>query len=285
MTLPSAWQDPLFSFWCGLDELFTSISRNVAVNVNSIELRDQTRSVVQSWFRIVRPYLIGMGMAEETLVESDVQAQRLLTLAAGRNSKASYLMALRAFRRERPRVEGNAELLRGAVAAPDTVRIQLSNVESAVLTTLERMLPDGALSYRQVVQDLAGPPRYSYRGTATELREVVREVLDYLAPDAEVMNASGFKLEKDRKAPTMKQKARYILRARGLGDTTRKAPEDAVELLEEQIASLARSVYERGSASTHSATRVEAVRNFKGYADAILAELLAVHSSKPETAS
>jgi len=146
-------------------------------------------------------------------------------------------------------------------------------------------LPEAALSYRQVLQDLAGPARYSYRGTATELREIVREVLDHLAPDDEVMKSPGFKLEKDRRAPTMKQKARFILRARGLGDTSRKAPEDAVELLEDQIASLARSVYDRGSASTHSATRIEAVSNFKGYADAVLAELLAVHTTRPETSS
>ena len=101
--------------------------------------------------------------------------------------------------------------------------------------------------------------------------------MDHLAPDQAVQASPGFKLEKDRKGPTMKQKARYILKARGVGESSRAAPEQSVELLEEQIASLARSVYERGSASTHGATAKSQVLSFKGYADAVLAELLQLH--------
>jgi hypothetical protein len=75
----------------------------------------------------------------------------------------------------------------------------------------------------------------------------------------------------------MRQKARFILKARGVGESSRTAPEQSVELLEEQIASLARSVYERGSASTHAATVKPQVLSFKSYADAVLAELLQLH--------
>jgi hypothetical protein len=92
------------------------------------------------------------------------------------------------------------------------------------------------------------------------------------------MQSEGFTLEKDRKGPTMKQKARFILKARGLGDTGRKAPEQAVDLMEEQIASIARSVYERGSVSTHGAATLPELQRFKGYADAVLAELLQIHT-------
>jgi hypothetical protein len=142
------------------------------------------------------------------------------------------------------------------------------------------MLPREALAYRQVLQDLTAQSRFSYRGTATELREVVREVLDHLAPNEAVMRSSGFKLEKDRRAPTMKQKARFILKARGLGESSRSAPENSVELLEEQIASLTRSVYDRGSVSTHNVTVKAEVLSFKAYADAVLAELLQVHERR-----
>ena len=160
-----------------------------------------------------------------------------------------------------------------------TARTQsnVTRLEAGIVETLEKMLPQTALCYRQVLSDLFGQDRLSYRGTATELREVVREVLDHLAPDQAVQASPGFKLEKDRKGPTMKQKARYILKARGVGESSRAAPEQSVELLEEQIASLARSVYERGSASTHGATAKSQVLSFKGYADAVLAELLQLH--------
>ena len=56
--------------------------------------------------------------------------------------------------------------------------------------------------------------RISYKGTIAELREILREVLDYLAPDKEVIATPGFKLEKDRFTPTMKQRVRHVLRSR-----------------------------------------------------------------------
>ncbi len=145
------------------------------------------------------------------------------------------------------------------------------------MATLTKMLPDSAKSYQQAMTDLADPKRLSCRGVAAELREVVREVLDHLAPDEEVMRDPGFKLEKDMKGPTMRQKARFILRARGVGETERRAPEDAVRLLDDQVASLVRSTYQRGSVPTHTAPSQAEVRTFKGYADAVLAELLQVH--------
>ena len=44
--------------------------------------------------------------------------------------------------------------------------------------------------------------RISYRGTAAELREVLRELLDHLAPDADVLK-SGIRLEAGQTTPTM----------------------------------------------------------------------------------
>jgi hypothetical protein len=206
----------------------------------------------------------------------DSEFQKLLRLANGRNPNRSYVAALKAVRQLRPDLESRVALLAGNNSGRSVARI--GAIEAGILRTLEQMLPHAALSYRQVLDDLAGSPRHSYRGTATELREVVRETLDHLAPDTDVQKSAGFKLEKDRKAPTMKQKARFILKARGLGDSSRAAPENSVELLEDQIASLTRSVYERGSASTHGATVKSQVLSFKAYADAVLAELLGLHS-------
>lgn len=264
--------------WTAIEQLTASIARVRAVNVNADVLRDQARSLAQSWFREHRPACVVIGADPQQLEQIDRLVQDLLRLANGRNPKKSYVKVLRTLRESRPLLETHLDMLHGQARQPAALG-RATTLEAGIIRTLERMLPNAALSYQQVLADVAGTVRFSYRGTATELREVVREVLDHLAPDSDVLGSPGFKLEKDRRAPTMKQKARFILKARGVGESSRTAPEQSVELLEDQIASLARSVYERGSASTHGATMKGQVLSFKGYADAVLAELLQLHGT------
>jgi hypothetical protein len=59
----------------------------------------------------------------------------------------------------------------------------------------------------------------SFREPAAELREVLPEVCDHLAPNADVMNSPGYKPEKDERGKdrtplTMKQQVRLIQKAR-----------------------------------------------------------------------
>jgi hypothetical protein len=151
-------------------------------------------------------------------------------------------------------------------------------IEDAILRTLERMVPPAALSYRQALHDIAESDRVSYRGTAAELRECLREVLDQLAPDEAVRKAEGFQLERDSKRPTQKQKVRHILRQRGLPRTALRAPEDSATLVEELTASLARATYERGSISAHIEAARREILQVKMYVDSVLAELLEIHA-------
>ena len=118
--------------------------------------------------------------------------------------------------------------------------------------------------------------RYSYRGVAAELREALREVLEYLAPDKIVTSQENFKLEKDQKKPTMKQKVQYILKSRGKNKSQIEAPENAVAVVEEKVGALARSVYNRSSASTHVCTSKQEVQQIKAYVDVVLGELLEI---------
>jgi len=143
--------------------------------------------------------------------------------------------------------------------------------------TLRVLEPGAALGYEQALRDIQDEGRLSYRGVASELREVVREVLDRLAPDKDLQQA-GVKLEKDRKDYTQKQKVRHILKSRGIGETTRKAPEESIQLIEELTASLTRSVYERGSVSTHVSSPRSEVQQLKLYVDGVLGELLEIHT-------
>jgi hypothetical protein len=97
--------------------------------------------------------------------------------------------------------------------------------------------------------------------------------MDHLAPDADVMAAPNFKLEGQLKRPTQKQKVRYILKARRRAVAVAEA---GVETVEEGIASLARSTYQRSSATTHASTDATEVRRLKNYVDALLIELLEI---------
>lgn len=279
MATPALTPDPLPVFWDDVEALRTALRRNAAVNVNAKVLRDQTRELVQSWFRVVRPYLLHLGLPEERIGSLDTSMQRLLKLSGAPHAKSSYIAEVDAIRiTARPELDLDVEQHRGKVVLQAATHLQVTTTEARILDTLERIgLPEVARSYHQVLIDLSEARRLSYRGTATELREVVREVLDHLAPDDAVTSAPGFKLQADTTGPTMAQKARFILKARGLGESARRAPEEAVALFEEQIASLVRATYRKGAASTHVPTTLEQARNLKGFADAVLAELLQVH--------
>lgn len=240
-----------------------------------------------NYFQNVKPALNRLEVTAATLEHLDSEMQDLIGLAAGKNGKSSYQKLIRAIKGRRREIETGLEFLIGA-ETPVVAPVQMGNVEAAVLRTLESMLPATAVSYKQALLDIQDADRVSYRGTAAEIREVVREVLDHLAPGEAVTGAPGYKQEKDQKGPTMKQKVRFILRARKVGDSARITAEGSAEHLDESVASIDRGVYARGATAVHTARPREEVLNFKLYADAILGELLAIHSQStplPSTSS
>lgn len=264
-------------YWRRIESARSTLGRTKSVNVNKDVIRNDIRELVQEYFRSLRPNLIKIGLKDEGLAGLDGPAQELLRLASGRNLRSSYLRAFREFHTARMAVEAERELKLGHATAASNFDIVTSGVETHILTTLRKLVPSAGLSYEQALRDLRGAPRISYRGTAVELREALREVLDHLAPDADVMRSPGFKLEKDATRPTMKQKAQFILKARGAVSGAISTPKDAIQRVEDASASLARSVYTRGSLSTHVATTREEVLTMKPYVDGVLAELLQLH--------
>jgi Predicted pPIWI-associating nuclease len=261
-------------WWNDLDKLRTALTRTRAEFVSQTPLRDQAKQVVQNYFRLVRPQLIDLGIEVAQVEKLDGINQEILGLAAKKNRAASYRNKFRQLDTYRIVIATAGEIQSANRVAVSRVR-PATAAEASILATLEQIVPSTALSYRQVLQDLGDGQRISYRGTAAELREVLRELLDHLAPDEEVLKT--IKLEKDQRGPSMKQKAAFILKARGIGDTARKTPVDAVEAVEESISSLARSIYTRGSVSTHVVTTRKEVLTIKAYADAVLSDLLEIH--------
>lgn len=259
-------------WWEQLGRLAARIRRVKGLNVNP-SLRGEAKAAVQCYFREVRPRLDQLQLERSYIQYLDREAQHLLELSSRANRKSRYVDAMRELEDSRSSVEAALEIKAGASGGPSITLTTAT--EAAILETLRRILPTSALSYQQILQDLSDSGRTSFRGTAAELREVLRELLDHLAPDEEVVKT--VKLEKDQRRPSMKQKTMFILKARGVGETGRKPAENAAAALEENVGSLARSVYDQGSLSTHVSTTRQQVRALKGYADAVLGDLLEIH--------
>ncbi len=94
------------------------------------------------------------------------------------------------------------------------------------------------------------------------------------------MAQAGFKLEPDTNRPTQKQKALHVLRRRGLSKEQMSAPELTVSMADELAASITRTAYSRGSRSAHTVSSGSEVRQLKMYVDAVLGELLEIHTQQ-----
>lgn len=268
-----AWEE----LWDEFRSFGNSLRRYAANDINALSVREQGKRVVQRYFRSVRPDLIRLGIREEGLGELDGLMQSLMQLANGRKKKSSYLAIVAQVNRVKGKIEPQRELLLGMSGQTGGITVVMSTTESRILELLQQLVPTAAASYQQSLLDLQGPARMSYRGTADELRETLREVLDKLAPDADVMKSEGFAPEKGRTTPTMRQKAKFIMKSRDLPTKVISSAEDALSRMEDSAGVLARSVYDRGSLASHVEVSRREVMQLKLYVDAILGDLLQIH--------
>jgi Predicted pPIWI-associating nuclease len=267
--------DEFLVFAGSADQLAATIRASKADRQSKKSTIDEVRRIVAEWFRTIRIALVNAGIPEADLVSVDALMQDLLRLAQGRSSSATYLTLLRRIKT----VLANLEVARTVATVPMadvSVVTDVRPTEVRIIQMLDDLVPSAAMSYRQAIRDLSDPDRQSYRGTTNELRSAVWDVLDRLAPDADVMSAPGFKLENNRDKPTQKQKTRHILKSR-LGDNARKAPETSVQLIEDHVGSLSRAVYDRTSISAHLAASRSEVSQLRMYVETLLAELLEIH--------
>lgn len=250
------------------------LHRGKSVKVNTSATKSRAVDVGSFYFRECRPSVATQIGESDWLRQYDKDWQQLIRLAHGNNSRSSYKTLVRKLRK------GAAELNVQALARPATgtvTQVQFSAAEVLLIRTLEGYVPSAAASYQQGVLDLmATPTRLSYRGTATDFREALRETLDHLAPDADVMAETGFKLEEKRTGPTMRQKVRFILISRDVSKTRRTATERSADLIESLSGEIARAVYDRASLSTHAQTTRSEVLQIKRYVDTILFDLLEI---------
>ncbi|MBC7348461.1 MAG: hypothetical protein H5U05_00645 [Candidatus Aminicenantes bacterium] len=247
------------------------LKRIKASQVNSSQDRNNIKHFVRSYFYDLRREIYNAIKNDNELKSLDESMHELLRYAQRRTSVNRYKTMVGICRRELNIIESKALQL-----VISNYNNSLGQKERNILETLRQINPVAAICYEQGLNDLLDPNRKSWRGTIVEFREGLREILDYLAPDQEIIKAPEFKYETGLKRPTMRQKTIFILRSRGLKKSQSEPAEKAVQAIEEAIGSLVRSVYDKASTGVHSLSNKEEALRVKDWVTVVLAELLEV---------
>jgi hypothetical protein len=268
-----------------LGELIASVEgfhaflrRGQAVNVNDQSSKDRAIALANEYFSVTRPGLVETVGETQRILDHDQLWQQLVRLAHGNNARQTYLRNLTLIRRQLADMNIDVLASQPIRGANRRTTRAVSREEALIIATLERLVPSAAASYSQGLADLYGADRLSYRGTAAEFRESLRETLDHLAPDPEVTAQAGFKLESGQTRPTMKQKVRFVLTSRGRNKTQRDAAEKSLALIEELSGEVMRAVYNRASLATHVQGSKGEVATVKRYVDTVFFDLLEISS-------
>lgn len=249
----------------------TELNKVRQEQLHSQKRRDELRLLVEKYFNEIRPSLFGRQEQNDLIKQVDDNMQRLLVLCHKHGSVKTYQSILKDLKRDLIAVDS-----RHIMADTIVAKQELSIVDNQIISTLNAMVPAAALSYQQAAIDLKVESKFSWRGPATDLREALRETLDYLAPDNDVKAMSGYKQSEDTDGPTMKQKVRYVLKNRGVPKALAAPAESAVDTVEEAIGTFIRSVYTRSSVSTHTPTDKSEVLRIRDLVRVVLRELLEI---------
>jgi hypothetical protein len=263
--------------------LQSKIRRGASVNVNDRQTKDAVVDLAARYFSDHRVQVVNAVGQTDNLLDIDKKWQDLLALAQGNNSRKTYVRVLSDLRKELSQLNVRCLSRVASRGIHGGSLSDLSRAEELIIETLERVVPSAAASYRQGILDLVASGRLSYRGTASEFRESLRETLDHLAPDDDVTGQQGFKFEQNQTRPTMKQKVRFVLMSRERNKTQRETAEKSIDLVESLAGEVARAVYNRASLATHVESARKEVQRVKRYVDTVLFDLLEI-SDRPNTA-
>jgi hypothetical protein len=260
----------------GLATFQNRLKTRHSVHVNDRETKAAAITLAATYFTDTRPLLVDVLGDQHALGKPDQAWQELVRLAHANNKRSTYLKVVKSLAAALREVSVKTLVRTSERGSGGSGLLELTPVELQLLSTLEALLPTAAASYRQGLLDLRDRERLSYRGTASEFRETLRETLDHLAPDADVAKQSGFTYEVGQTRPTMKQKARFVLVSRGRSKTQTSVAEKTIGVVEGLAGEVVRATYNRASLATHlETTRAEVIR-IKRYVDTVLFDLLEI---------
>lgn len=247
-----------------------ALNHVAGTQLHSSTSRSSLRAIVERYFNDVRPLLTDNTQPGLHIESVDRIMQELLTLCHKRGTVRKYKELLKQAKTYLISLDS-----RLVSASHGNGRVR-TDIDTQIITTLRTLLPSASLSYEQALTDLGSEQRLSWRGPATDLREALREALDHLAPDEEVLAIPGYRQEPNSHGPTMKQKVRFILRSRGLSKAITATTEDAATSIDEALGSFVRSVYTRSSISTHTPTEKSEVQRILDLVRVVFCELLEI---------
>ena len=264
----------IYSFKNELPNFYNNIRRLKSKQIRQKSHKTAGKKIVKEYFSEVRPNIQSL-IKPDHLDNLDTQFQNLLSLTNANSLRSKYLSTVRVIQKSLDQVEAQVITLGQINQTPGA---GFSHFENQVLFTLKKFCPEAGLSYEQALLDIRDKARVSYKGTANEIRETLREILSHLAPDEQVKSQQNFKLEKGQVKPTQKQKVLFILKQRNKSKAHINAPAGAVEIIEKK-GSFTRAVYDRASMSAHSQSAKEEIIRLKRYLDNVLSELLELPES------
>lgn len=250
-----------------IGDINRQLGRNRAQHLNNQIAKNSIRDGVGFYFSKTRSSLISHGVSEDTLGPIDSAFQDLLRCIQKRTLASKCRKILKIL------IEATNELEVTSLKFSSSSQAMNDLEDTKILETLMRINPVAASCFKQGMEDLR-TQRDSWRGTAVEFRESLRELLDSLAPDTEVMKQQGFKMEPDVKGPTMKQKTIFILKSREKGSTSIKCATDTEAVIDGLLGQVVRSVYTRAATGVHTPITKEEAYKIKDYVTLVLSELL-----------
>jgi hypothetical protein len=256
------------------------IERTAATSSTTVSLqseRHNIRAVVAAWFQYRKLFLDILGN-ESDLHALDKAFEGIQNLTATSVSRTKILRKLKAaqksFKNKLWIPLSRAYWSRIPERTP-------TGRDTEVAARLKQLDTELANSYEQATMDLEDEGRISYRGCASEPREVLTGVLHILAPTDKVQATDWYQEarksgQQKEKTPTRSDRTKYILRVRAKGSSATEAAEAVMLSVEERLGHVVSATYRRNSDSTHRATERDEVNQQLQYLNALLRELLPV---------
>lgn len=190
------------------------------------------------------------------------QRSLLLNIRGALDRAASAREALRDFTPEYDPLAATAKLTSGSYY-----------MNQDILEALREISVPLANSYLQIIAEFEDDSRITWDGTAHQIRELLRKLLDLLAPTDLVEKQNWYKEGDGLSGPTQKQRVKYILSIKNAGSKEQAVVQNIV-LIEDKIGNLVRDTYQRASDAAHrSKDKTEAFRILR-YFEAFAYDLL-----------